>query len=341
MTSMMSRTTWIAGFGCFVIVLLSAAVASAQTAGFGAIVGSITDSTGAVLPGVTATLSGSAQAGTPTTVTDTVGLYRFAAVLPGEYSVKFELSGFTAVIREHIRSRSDSQATVNMQLTLSSVRETVVVSGASPVVDLQSTRVTTSMTATQLASMPLGSRDVWAVLGQMPAVAMDRVDVGGTNSGLRQGTAAYGLTSGSGNSRGLVEGIVTNVGSGEVGSYMGAWLDIGTAYEMSVSAVGNSAEMPSAGILTQVMTKSGGNAYHGSFYADYQNDSLEAHNIDDTLIARGLTGSAKVPARELDSNGRVLRCQRRCRGKWRRIACGGTAPFGAPGMKRDSRRSSI
>src|SRR5262245_64131627 len=79
----------------------------------GAINGTVTDATKAVLPGVTVTLSGPAVMGTPTTVSDQSGVYRFSALAPGDYTVKFELSGFGTVTKEGIRISVGFTATVN------------------------------------------------------------------------------------------------------------------------------------------------------------------------------------------------------------------------------------
>ena len=156
-----------------ILFLLIAVPARAQTvsATTGAVNGTVTDATKAVLPGVTVTLSGPAAMGTPTTVTDQSGFFRFQALAPADYTVTFELGGFGGVVREGIHVSLGFTATVNVEMSPATVTENVTVSGASPVVDLQSTNVTTHFDADKLASLP-GSRDFWGVLAQAPAVAM-------------------------------------------------------------------------------------------------------------------------------------------------------------------------
>jgi len=153
------------------IILMAALAASAQTVSSttGAINGSVTDSTKAVIPGVSVTLSGPSVMGTPSTVTDASGTFRFASLAPGDYQLVSELSGFGPVTRSGIRVALGFTATVNIEMTPGAIAETVTVSGASPVVDLQSTNVTTHFDAEKLASLP-GARDYWAVLAQAPAV---------------------------------------------------------------------------------------------------------------------------------------------------------------------------
>jgi outer membrane receptor protein involved in Fe transport len=286
----------------FVILTLalscSAYDAAAQTTSTraGAINGTVTDTTKAVLPGVTVTLSGPAIMGAPTGVTDEGGAYRFAALPPGEYTLTFELPGFGTVVREGIRINLGFTATVNIEMNPAAVAESVTVSGASPVVDLQSTTVANRFDSEMLASLP-GARDFWAVIAQTPAVSMGRLDVGGSGALTQQPYTAYGLTSGGGVNRGEVEGVMVNEGGGGGGSDM-YYTDYGAFAEIAVNAVGNSAEMPSPGVLSQLIAKSGGNTYHGNVYFDYQNDSMEAHNIDDDQIAAGVRGSIVVPARD-------------------------------------------
>ena len=272
-------------------------LAWAQTAaGTGVITGSVTDNTRAMLPGVTVTVSGVSVMGTPTATTNENGGYRIPSLPPGEYTLKFELTGFGTVIREGIRVGVGFTATVNTEMNVASVSESVTVSGQSPVVDVTNTTVATRFDEEVLASLP-GARDYWAVLAQTPAVAMGRVDVGGSGALTQQPYTAYGLASAGGVNRAEVEGIMVNEGAGGGGSDM-YYTDYGAFAEIAINAVGNGAEMPNPGVLSQLIAKSGGNAYHGNVYFDYQNESMEATNIDDAQIAAGVTGSDVVAARD-------------------------------------------
>ena len=264
----------------------------------GTINGTVADSTKAVLPGVTVTLSGPTVMGSPSVVTDASGAFRVASLAPGEYRLAFELAGFGPVTRSGIQVSLGFTATVNIEMTPGAVAETVTVSGASPVVDIQSTNVTTHFDADKLASLP-GARDYWSVLAQAPAVSIGRMDVGGSGALTQQPYTAYGLSSAGGVNRGMVEGVMVNEGAGGGGSDM-YYTDYGSYAEIAVNAVGNTAEMPAPGVLSQLIAKSGGNSYHGTVYADYENDSMVAHNIDAAQIAAGVTGSDVVAA--VDTN---------------------------------------
>ncbi len=173
---------------------LAGAGAAAQTvsATMGAIDGRVTDNTNAVLPGVTVTISGPAMMGTRGATTNDQGAYRIAAVPPGDYAVLFTLDGFAPLKRTEIRVDLGFTATLNVRMAVGTVEANVTVTGASPVVDVASTRVTTTFDAPMLASIPSGSRDYWALLSETPALKLTRVDVGGSSAGSQSSYYAYG-----------------------------------------------------------------------------------------------------------------------------------------------------
>ncbi|MGH9218168.1 MAG: carboxypeptidase-like regulatory domain-containing protein, partial [Vicinamibacterales bacterium] len=175
-------------------VLASAAHAQTVSATTGAIDGRVTDASNAVLPGVTITLVGEAMMGSRDTVTSDTGTFRFISVTPGLYTVTFALAGFATVKRTDIQVGAGFTATLNMSLNVASLEEAVTVSGASPVVDAQSSTVSTSFDAKKLAALPNGSNDPWAMLAETPAVKMSRIDVGGSTSGTQTTFTTYGTT---------------------------------------------------------------------------------------------------------------------------------------------------
>ena len=121
-------------------------------------------------------------------------------------------------------------------------------SGASPVVDIQATKVTNHFDSERLAELP-GSRDAWAVVAQTPGVAMSRMDVGGSGAWTQQGFQAYGV---GGGERNEVEGIMVNEGAGQM-----YYTDFSSFEEISVTAVGNSAGSRDAGCLQQLRQQVG------------------------------------------------------------------------------------
>ena len=233
--------------------------------------------------------------GTPNTTTDQNGAYRLPPLQPGDYNVKFEQSGFSTVTQQGIHLTLGFTATVNVEMKPGAVSENVTVTDEAPAIDVQANNVSTSLDAQKLAELP-GSRDFWSIVAQVPAVAVTKMDVGGSNALTQQPYVAYGLTSGN---RGEVEGIMVNEGTGGGGSDF-YYLDYASMAEVSVSAVGNTAQMPMPGILSQFIAKSGGNQYHGDVYFDYENDAMEGTNIDNSQIAAGLSGSNVLNVHDLN-----------------------------------------
>jgi outer membrane receptor protein involved in Fe transport len=274
---------------------LTAVATAAQTvsATMGGIDGRVTDKTDAILPGVTVTISGPAMMGTRIVTTNDQGLYRIAAVPPGDYTVAFELDGFAPLKRANIRVDLGFTASVNVQMSVGSVEQTITVTGASPVVDITSTKITTTFDAPMLASLPSGSRDYWALLSETPALKLTRIDVGGSSAGSQSNYYAYGTT---GQNRPMIEGINSAQGTERFGNYP----DMGSFEQIAVNAAAHTAEMAVPGIQMIFISKSGGNAYHGSLTGHYENERWQSFNIDESQIARGIAGGGGLAARDVN-----------------------------------------
>ena len=163
------------------VCLLASANAFAQGGGAsttGSINGKVVDSSGGVLPGVTVSATSPSAMGVQSSVTDTGGNYRFPALPPGTYTVTFELPGFNTLKRENIQIAMGFTATVNVELAVASLQETVTVTGDSPVIDTSATRVQQNFKLEALQEIP-NSRDLWSLLAVTPGVSMQRIDVGG------------------------------------------------------------------------------------------------------------------------------------------------------------------
>lgn len=280
-----------------VALLVSVPLASGQTTtgATGAINGKVADDSKAVLPGVTVSIAAQSLMGVRETVTNEEGQYRFPAVPPGEYTITYDLPGFATVRREGIRVTVGFTATVDVQMGVAGLQETLTVTGDAPVVDLASTELTTSYNKDLMQAIPTGSRDYWSLLATAPSVQVSKFDVGGSAAMTVLPVNVYGIT---GQERPLVEGIISNSATGGVGfSFYG---DYGSFEEVSISTAGHSAETGSPGLFSNLVSKSGGNTYHGTFYQDYQSDKTQGHNIDGDQIALGLTGGGKLGPAEIN-----------------------------------------
>src|SRR5438876_471157 len=274
-------------------IIAGRAAAQTVSATMGAIDGRVTDNTNAVLPGVTVTISGAALMGARVVTTSEQGAYRIVAVPPGDYTIVFELSGFAPLKRTEIRVDLGFTVTLNVQMALSGVSENVTVTGASPVVDTTSTKITTTFDAPMLASLPSGSRDYWSLLSETPALKLTRIDVGGSSAGSQSNYYAYGTT---GQNRPMIEGINSTQGTERFGNYV----DMGSFDEIAVNAAAHTAEMAVPGIQMVFISKSGGNAYHGSLVGHYENERWQSFNIDDRQIALGASGGGGLAPRDVN-----------------------------------------
>lgn len=276
-----------------VVLIAGTAFGQGASATTGAINGRVTDATGGVMPGVTVTIASPSMQGVRTAVTSDDGSYRFPAVPPGDYRITYELAGFATVIREGIRVGLGFTATINIELKVASLTESVTVSGQSPVVDVATTKTSTNFDAQTLAALP-NARDFWAILAAAPAIQMQRIDVGGSAAGTQTGYSTYDTKSDQ--HRPMVEGIVNTEGTSAAGFYY----DYGSVEEVSVTTGANAADMPWAGVMSQFIAKSGGNAYHGKIYADYENENIQSRNIDAAQEALGVKGGGGLEASDLN-----------------------------------------
>src|SRR5438045_6669994 len=254
--------------------LLASTQAFAQGGGAsttGSLNGKVVDSSQAVLPGVTVTVASPSLMGVQTAVTDAGGNYRFPALPPGTYTVTFELPGFNTLKRENIQIAMGFTAAVNVELAVASLTETVTVTGDSPVIDTSNTRVQQNFKLESLQEIP-NARDMWSLLAVTPAVTMGRIDVGGNRAGTQTGYTAYGF---SGQNRVLVEGINTTEGTSGAGFYV----DYGSFEEVFLGTIAQGAEMPTPGVQSQMLGKSGGNKFQGDAYQDSERNAWRGENI--------------------------------------------------------------
>ena len=277
--------------GLFVFLLASGAPAQTVSSTTGAIDGKIVDTSNAVLPGVTVTIASPAMMGTRETTTSGTGTFRFVSITPGEYSVTFELPGFATVKRTDVRVGAGFTATQNISMAVAGLEEAVTVTGASPVVDTQATKITTSFDSKKLATIPNGANDPWAMLAETPAVKVTRIDVGGSSSGTQVGYFAYGT---SGQNRPYYEGINGTEGTGSNGNYV----DMNAYDEVAINTIGNNAEMGPPGVMMVFVVKSGGNTYHGSAGTNFTHDTWQSYNIDAAQEKAGVVGGFGLEARD-------------------------------------------
>src|SRR5262249_11669595 len=157
------------------------------------IAGVAKDTSGAVLPGVNVEASSPVLIEkTRSVVTDAQGQYKIIDLRPGTYTVTFALPGFATVQREGLELQANFTALVNAEMKVGAIEETVTVSGASPVVDVQTTQRRDVLSRDVLDVLPTG-RNYQTIGSTLPGVTMGRFDVGGSTA-MQQGTV---MTNGS------------------------------------------------------------------------------------------------------------------------------------------------
>src|SRR5438067_2002753 len=271
--------------GCL-IFLPATAWAQAET---GNIAGVVRDASGAVMPGVTV------EAASPVLIekirvvaTDGQGLYKIVDLRPGVYTLTFTLTGFNTFRREGVELTTGFTATVNADLKIGAVEETVTVSGASPVVDVQNVQQQTTIPRNTLDALPIAGRpsQFITLIPAANAGSTTSHDVGGVGTdrgffgvhGQRADDMTFNFA-----------GMDSRVFSGGSFQYNKA-----TFEEVVVETGAGSAEATTGGVQINIIPKDGGNRLSGSLSAEYTGPGLSSDNATDELRARGLSGAPSV-----------------------------------------------
>lgn len=260
-----------------VIQLLAMPVASAAQlagAGTGSVVGRVTDEAGLPVSGVEVTISGPNLAPPRKVSTRENGEYRIAWLSPGDYSVTFTSPGFESELR-HAPVSLAFTLTLDVELKVAARRENLVVRGA---LDRYSATLSQTFSTRELAAIP-SSRGLSGLFAVTPAVNLGNTEVGGGTGLLSGFSGAYGRTT---TSRHTVEGIVV------IGLFgAGFSPDYGALEQVSLQTGASGAEWPTAGIHTDITTKSGSNQYRGSLYAAGEHRRVQSSNVDADQVLRG------------------------------------------------------
>lgn len=255
----------------------------------GEITGRVTDTSDAVLPGVTVTLTGPALLQPQITSSSENGTFRFSQVPIGGYSLKFELTGFGGVLRENIRLSAGFTAQVNVSLAVSTVEETVTVSSEPPVVDTTKTGSTSTFTREVLEAIPT-SRDPWVMMEQTPSIVMDRANVGGSQSGQQSGFVVRG--SGTGNNVWSLDGV--NVTDMAATGATTMYYNFDAFEEMQYNIGGNDVTIATGGMGINLVTKSGSDKFRGSGRYLITDNELQDDNVTDELRTQGASAGNPI-----------------------------------------------
>jgi hypothetical protein len=276
--------------GLLLAVTLVPAPGFAQGIGAASIVGVVKDASGAVLPGVTV------EASSPvliekvrTTVTDSEGRYQIAELRPGAYSVVFSLPGFATYKREGLTLPANFVATINADLKVGELSETITVSGQSPLVDTRSVSKAQVISQETLAALPT-SKSVGAMLAFVPGAVSpaNGVDSGGTKGEQSVRISVFGARPN--DMRQMTNGLQYTNLNGDGGGRLYFVNPITIQENIIDLGASGSALYQTSGAVVNTIPREGGNRFTGSAFGAYTDHNLQSSNFSDDLKAAGLTG---------------------------------------------------
>src|SRR5262252_5795586 len=270
------------------------ATAHAQSA----FAGVVKDATGAVLPGVTV------EASSPVLIekvrsatTDANGLYRIEHLRPGTYTITFNLPGFSAVKRDGVELPSNFTSTINADLKVGAMEETVTVSCQSPVVDVQSNSKAQVLSREVLDAVPT-AHTIQGVGQLVVGVTLTAPDVGGSQAMQQTYFTVHGL--GAAQTSLMMDGMIINglQGDGAIQTYTN---DAGNQ-EMVYQTGGGTVDSPTGGVKINMIPKEGGNRFSGSLFQGYESTSMQSDNLTSRLAGLGVKSVDKIGTYN-DTNG--------------------------------------
>jgi hypothetical protein len=262
-----------------VAIVVVPASASAQS-----LAGTVRDSSGAVLPGVTVEASSPALiTKVRTGVTDGTGQYRIPDLPPGTYKITFTLGGFSTVVREGLELSGGGVMTVGAEMHVGSLEESITVSGESPVVDVQTARQQMVIDGDIVRALP-ASRSYGNYIAAIPAI--QATGFGGGAATINNFFSARGGR----NTEGLIQLDGMNVGApGNGGGVSGYLYDMSNSSEVQVAISGGLGEVDRGGPAFNIIPKTGGNTFSGTGFTSYAGKWGQSSNIDDHLRSLGFS----------------------------------------------------
>src|SRR5689334_2926972 len=269
------------------LAVLLPAAAFAQSS----ITGTVKDASGAILPGVTV------EAASPvliekvrSAVTDSTGQYRIVDLRPGTYTVTFTLTGFSPVKREGYVLAADFVATLNADLKVGGIEETITVSGESPIVDVQTTKQQRTLDIDLLQNVPT-ARGYAAVMLLIPSMVQS--GGGNPNVQLSPGMIVFGGRGGRGNEgQSQIDGLGT--GAAINGGGVSGYGQLETAQEVVMTTAGGLGEAEQGGPIVNFIPKSGGNSFQNHFYSSGMSGWMQSSNFTQELKDAGMLTPQKT-----------------------------------------------
>ncbi len=270
------------------------------------VAGTVRDTSGAVLPGVSVEAASTALIErTRSVVTDANGQYQIIDLRPGTYTVTFTLQGFTTVARQALELSGSGVTTVNAEMRIGGIQETLTVTGDAPVVDVQTSTSREQVLSNEFVRSLPASRGYGNYLAGVPGIQGTGLGASATPS--NNFFTARGGRSSEGNIQLDGMNVGSSVGGGGVSGYQ---YDMSNASEVQVTIAGGLAEVDRGGPAFNMIPKTGGNTFSGFYFASLAGEWAQGSNIDAELESYGFTDQARL-IRNWDTNfafsGPILR----------------------------------
>jgi hypothetical protein len=253
----------------FLVILLALAIlpvlSFAQVKG-GDIYGTVVLADGSKIPGVLVTITGE-KLGKQTTVSSEKGNFRFLDLPPGIYELKFELEGFKTIIRKDVELRLGATVTLNILMETTTLKEEVTVTEKVTAIDTRRTDVAVNVTKEMVNSLPT-ARNPWTLLSTLPGIQVDRIDIGGADSGQQSNFLAGGGDSD--DTTWAVDG-ATITDPSAIGSAP-AYLNSNAYDEVQVTMGASDISAMTGGIQLNFVSKAAGNKLSGDFHLYVEQD---------------------------------------------------------------------
>ncbi|PYQ81215.1 MAG: TonB-dependent receptor, partial [Acidobacteria bacterium] len=283
----MFNARWCAGVLVVILAIRAAAAAQVTTAD---IVGRVTDSSGAVLPGATVTIENLATHDVRTAPTNETGDYLFNLLPIGTYTVNVELQGFASQTTRVVLSAGD-RVRFDPKLQLGQVQESVLVTAESPLLQTDTATVSALVSEKAVQDLPVSGRNVVRLVQLVPGAfeGLTNSLATGNRPDDRRQTSAVSINGAMDNQNNhLIDGIDNNersIGTVGVKPSIDAIAEVKVQTSMYTAEVGRT-----FGGVVNIITKSGGNAFHGSGFEFFRNDRFDARNFFATSIPKPKLG---------------------------------------------------
>ena len=274
------RRMHVLGLVLLTSLLFAPSVASAQSQ----FTGQVRDESGAILPGVTV------EAASPvliekakTAVTDDQGRYSIVDLRPGTYKITFTLTGFSTILREGVELPSNFVATINADMKVGTLEETVTVSGQTPLVDVTQAARTQVVTRDMLDTLPT-TRHIFSVSNMLPGIRFATPDIGGSRQMEQTNPRGHGVNGAQ--AQEAIDGMST---SSQESNIVWTYVNDSLIQEVSVTTAAHPAEVQGAAMRMNMIPKDGGNTFSGSVFLGGSDGNWQASNIDDYLRSQNIT----------------------------------------------------